>query len=160
MYYSYFLIGNSTDNVITIGSKKEKNYETLYIDQNNNQKLSDEKPIKIYNNQLICDIKLPLNIVGERNIKGQYNICLQKQNDKLSYFPSSYYYKELNINENSYKALVIEHADYDNNMDGIYQNSGVWIDINLDNRFTDDEHFSNGDILLIDSDKSYEVVMM
>lgn len=159
LYYSYFMIGNDIDNIITVASKKEKGYDTLYIDLNNNQKISDEQPLRVYDSKVTCDIKLPLKITGERNIKGQFNVCLQKNGNKISYFPSSYYYKELNIDGNQYKAIVTENLDYDNHADGLYRNSGIWIDTNMDRKFTKDEHFSNGDVLPIGEKNTYKITL-
>lgn len=156
-YYSYFMIGNDIDNIITVASKKGNGYESLYIDFNNNQKLSDEKPIIITDSKIVCDVKLPLKITGSRNIKGDFNVCLQKNGDKITYFPSSYYYKEISIDGNQYKSVVMENLEYDNNADGLYHNSGIWVDVNLDKRFTKDEHFSDGDILPIGEKNTYKI---
>ena len=42
--------------------------------------------LRVYDSKVTCDIKLPLKITGERNIKGQFNVCLQKNGNKISYF--------------------------------------------------------------------------
>lgn len=160
LYYSYFMIGNDIDNIISVASRINGNQELLYIDKNNNQKFDDGQPVAIYNDQMICGIKLPLKITGTRNIKGEYSICLQKNKDKISYFPSAYYYKDLNIDGEQYKSIVVEQIQYDELADGLYHNSGIWIDINQNGRLEQNEHFSDGDVLPLENDNTYKISLL
>ncbi|RMF92930.1 MAG: hypothetical protein D6736_02625 [Nitrospinota bacterium] len=154
--YGYLPLGNGEDTRISfVVDELEQPAWTLYVDRNNNEDLTDDGP-PLHNQgtgRLATEISLPVEVVtaeGTR-ILTPYQIWFWIDARRmLPYFYTRCYYRgQLLLAGTLYQAIAFEQFHHN----ALYRESGLWIDLNRDNRLDEErEHFFDGEAIRLEGE--------
>ena len=155
--YGFLALGNAEDNEFTfvLDDLESENW-IVYFDKNNNEDLTDDgPPLKNqgtgkFANILSLEVQVLLQS-GDR-LSREYKLWFwvnERDGHKYPKFYSRCHYrKNLNIGGQEYTAIVYEMFNHD----VLYQQSGIWIDLNRDQKLNEEkEHFADGSTVFVDS---------
>lgn len=160
--YGYLSLGNGEDPQITfVIDELERPTWVLYVDKNNNEDLTDDGPP--HRNEgtlkLAANVSLDIDIVTSagQKTKQPYKLWFWVNESNGEKWPRFYatchYTGQISIDGQLYKAVAFEKFNHS----GLYRESGLWIDLNYDNKLNEEtEHFEVGEIIRVDQ-KQYQV---
>ena len=153
--YGYLPLGNGSDTKISFAiDELERPTWVLYVDKNNNEDLTDDGPP--LRNQgtgaLATQVPLTLEIVtssGQAHL-APYRIWFwaRRRNDNITahFYTRCHYRGQLLWQSNTYKMIAFEQFNHD----GLYRESGLWIDLNKDGALDQNsEHFLDGETVTL-----------
>ncbi|MHC4371639.1 MAG: LamG domain-containing protein, partial [Planctomycetota bacterium] len=153
--YGYIPLGNSNDSNISFAVDTSSiNNWLLYVDTNNNEDLTDDGPPRENEGTgtLAATISLQVEIIsasGETIIR-PYQLWLWiTASGSPRFYAVCHYRSQISIGEEQYTAIVYESRNHD----ALYQESGLWIDLNRDGKLvmnTSEEHFQDGAVISIE----------
>jgi predicted secreted protein len=152
--YSYLDLGNGRDNRISIVLYyySAANYpHSLYIDKNNNEDLADDGAA--YHNEVTggfattIDLDVDIELSGGVVIQRPYRLWLWLDNQNNPRFYALCHYRgQLVIGGRSYTAVAFEARNHD----ALYQESGLYIDLNADGSMNEEtENFLDGELFTV-----------
>lgn len=153
--YGYFTLGNGDDTKISFAiDKLDQTKAVVYVDKNNNEDLTDDAGpyINQGTEKLACTVSLDIDITllsGEK-IKQPYSLWFwlpEQQSDPKVYsrfYAVCHYAGKISINNTIYNVVAFEKSNHN----GLFKESGLYIDLNNDNKITETtEYFKHGDTL-------------
>ena len=151
--YGYLRLGNGGDNIISFAVDNYKLYQTwlLYVDINNNEDLTDDgPPLQNEGTGLFgANISFPnIDIVlsnGDR-ISRPYDLWFFI-NQGPRFYTQCHYRSQISIGGDTYTAVAYEL----DNHDVLYQESGLYIDLNRDGQLEDVENFIDGETITVNN---------
>lgn len=158
--YGFLTLGNGGDQQISFALDEidQPNWVT-YVDKNNNEDLTDDG--SPYRNEgsgvFAANIKVMIEILkpsGETTVQ-PYDLWMWVQADRQSakFYARCHYAAQLSVDDRLYEMIVFEQFHHD----GLYQESGLWLDLNQDQQLNEaTEHFSDGDVVSIAS-KTFQI---
>ncbi len=154
--YGFLALGNAEDNKFTfVIDDLESETWIVYFDKNNNEDLTDDvAPLKNEGTgkfATILSLEVPVLLKSGDRLSRQYKLWFwvkERGGDKYPKFYSRCHYrKNLNIGKQEYIAIVYEMRNHD----VLYQQDGIWIDLDRDQKLNkEEEHFTDGATVLVD----------
>jgi len=148
--YGYLPLGNSEDNKYTFAMEEfqEKNCWTGYFDRNNNEDLTDDGPSVVISFNVDFDVDIIL--ASGETIKCPYRIWQWGNSDygqpNLRFYSVCHRRAPVNLNGKIVTAIAFEQYNHD----ALYNNDGIWLDLNQNDKLEETEHFKNGDSITVD----------
>lgn len=148
--YGTILFGNSEDNWFTVViDQVPEQGKIAYFDKNNNEDLTDDGgPVLNQwneadrNEYFSGDVEFPYEVRDPTTAEKYPRIShlfLRQAEGWLAYSTAGCYLGKVMIGDQEYAA-----AAYDNiNPDGLYREEGIYVDLNHDRRFVQEERFKN-----------------
>ena len=157
--YGFFKLGNGTDNKITYVVDTSK--WVVYLDKNNNNDLTDDGAY--YSNQgtgkfaALISMDIDIAHVTGQTFKQPYQLWFWLNDQNKPYFYSRCHYMgRISINNATYNAVAFEKEKHD----GLYKESGIYIDLNNDAQMDEtNEFFADGSSLTIGG-ASYKIELL
>ena len=153
--YGYLPLGNGEDQNITfVLDELDRPHWTAYVDKNNNEDLTDDGPpyrnegTGIFAAEVDAEIEI-ITFAGENTIQPYHLwMWLTKNNSQVKFYARCYYAGKIEIGENLYETVAFEQFNHN----GLFRESGLWIDLNQDKKLDEEtEHFQDGSMLQIDN---------
>ena len=155
--YGYIPLGNSQDpNVSFAVDSSEGGKWVIYVDTNNNEDLTDDGPPHINQGtgKLAALISLNVEVIsvsGKKIIRPYQLWFWLGKSDSPRFYARCHYRSQIKIGPEKYTAIAYEFKKHD----ALYQESGLWIDLNKDGKLEESlEHFLNDATISI-MDKQY-----
>ena len=148
--YGYLPLGNSEDNKYTFAMEEfqEKNCWTGYFDRNNNEDLTDDGPSVVISFNVDFDVDIIL--ASGETIKCPYRIWQWGNSDygqpNLRFYSVCHRRAPVNLNGKIVTAIAFEQYNHD----ALYNNDGIWLDLNQNDKLEETEHFKSGDSITVD----------
>ncbi|MHC4484656.1 MAG: LamG domain-containing protein [Planctomycetota bacterium] len=161
--YGYIPLGNSNDPKISFAVDTSSiNNWLLYVDTNNNEDLTDDGPPRENEGtgKLAALISLNVEVISasdEKIIRPYYLWFWITESELPLFYTRCHYRSQISIGEEQYTAIVYEYRNHD----ALYQESGLWIDLNRDGKLEGDkpeEHFQDGAVISING-KEYVLIL-
>lgn len=152
--YGYLPLGNGSDQQISfVLDETDRPNWAAYVDRNNNEDLTDDGGP--YRNEgtgtFAASISMMIEILTSSGKFTQpYDLWMWVVADQQSarFYARCHYAAKLFIDNRLYDMIAFEQFEHN----GLYRESGVWIDLNQDQQLDEtQEHFSDGDIVSIGS---------
>ncbi len=154
--YGFLALGNTEDNEFTfVIDDLESETWIVHFDKNNNEDLTDDgPPLKNEGTgqfAAILSLEVPVLLQSGDRLSRQYRLWFwikERGGRKYAKFYSRCHYRmNLNMGGQEYTAIVYEKSNHD----ALYQQSGIWIDLDRDQKLSEEEHFADGSIVIVDS---------
>lgn len=162
--YGFLTLGNAEDDEFTfVLDDLESETWIVHFDKNNNEDLTDDGvPLK---NQgtgkfaTILSLEVPVLLQSGERLSRQYKLWfwIKERDDGkyLKFYSRCHYRKDLRIGKQEYTAIVYEMFNHD----ALYQQSGIWIDLDRDGKLNEKkEHFADGSTIVVDG-RDYVIVL-
>lgn len=147
--YGYFALTNASDWRYSFAIDRVE--WALYVDKNNNEDLTDDGPPAFNQGTgvLASLLSLQLELIAPNGsvMKQPYDLWFwYNEKDQNAYFyPRCHYAGQLQINGKMYKAIAYQQFQHL----GLSRESGIWIDLNEDEKLDQTEHFFEGSLIHI-----------
>jgi hypothetical protein len=154
--YGYFVLGNSEDNKISFAIDNMGNEQYVYyVDKNNNEDLTDDGPPGKFGVDVSLDVDV-ISLTGEKIIR-PYKFYFGIRNKNFTdnsitdntvpkLYSKCHYKGQVIIGGEKFDAVAYEYDKHN----ALYQESGLWVDLNKDGKMDQDkEHFGNGETLTV-----------
>ncbi len=145
--YGYIPLGNTNDTQFSFAvDSSEGGKWVTYVDTNNNEDLTDDGPPHINQGtgKLAALISLNVEVIsvsGKKIIRPYQFWFWLDRSDSPRFYARCHYKSQITIGGEQYTAIAYELKNHD----VLYQESGLWIDLNKDGKFEEElEHFSDG----------------
>jgi serine/threonine protein kinase len=147
--YGYFQLGNGDDRQISfVVDERDRPTWVVYVDANNNEDLTDDG--FSYHNEgtgkFAANITVQIEIVTRTGAKmiQPYMLWMwvNESQNRAYFYATCHYAGKISFNEKEvYEAVAFEQHHHD----GLYRESGLWIDLNYDQKLDEKtEHFEDG----------------
>ncbi|MHC4595125.1 MAG: LamG-like jellyroll fold domain-containing protein [Planctomycetota bacterium] len=150
--YGYIPLGNSNDaNISFAVDTSSINNWVLYVDTNNNEDLTDDGPPRENEGtgKLAALISLHVEVIsasGETIVRPYQLWFWLTESEFPRFYTRCHYRSQIPIGEEQYTAIAYEFKNHD----ALYQESGLWIDLNRDGKLNEsEEHFQDGAIISV-----------
>ena len=154
--YGYLPMGNGEDRKISfVVDQMDQPAWICYVDTNNNEDLTDDGPPHANEGtgKMAVNVFVNVEIVldsGETIIT-PYDLWMWivESNLGVRFYARCHYAGKLRANDLIYDAIAFEATAHN----GLFRESGLWIDLNRDGKLTDpEEHFWDGSVVNIDGE--------
>jgi len=150
--YGYFALGNSDDPNISFAVDSSRGEEwVIYVDTNNNEDLTDDGPPHANegSGKLAALISLNVEVIstsGEKIVRPYQLWFWLSKSGSPKFYTRCHYRTQISLGSEHYAAIAYEKKNHD----ALYQESGLWIDINRDGELNEaQEHFQDGAIIRV-----------
>ena len=146
--YGYLSLGNGDDRTISfVFDEIDRPTWVVYVDKNNNEDLTDDGPPHPNEGtgKMGATITVQIEVVtlsGEKILQ-PYRLWLWfiESQGNPRFYTQCHYAGKIVLGEEAYETVAFEQFHHD----GLYRESGIWIDLNQDKRLDEEsEHFSDG----------------
>lgn len=146
-----FWLGNTADRCYAFMIHKD----LLYVDKNNNEDLSDDGPSYSILRALI-PFEVERVMTDGKTIQEPYHIWFfyNPHMNRYGMYARTYYQGEMNVGGLMYKMILFETENHN----GLFRDDGIWIDINRNDQFENQEHVRHHQTVSL-SNQTYEILL-
>ena len=151
--YGYLPLGNGLDQQISfVLDETDRPNWAAYVDRNNNEDLTDDGGP--YHNEgtgtfgASISVMIDLLTSSGASIAQPYDLWMWVVTEQqiVRFYARCHYAAKLSIDDHLYDMIAFEQFQHD----GLYRESGLWIDLNQDQQLDEtQEHFSDGGFVSI-----------
>lgn len=152
--YGYLPLGNGNDRQISfVFDDVEQESWVAYVDANNNEDLTDDGPplpnVGTGKIGIVTDVQVEILLPSGQQTVQPYRVWLWyiEEQGNPRFYTQCHYAGKIVLDEKAYTAIAYEKFNHD----GLFRESGLWIDLNHDEKLDEaTEHFEDGSFLSVD----------
>lgn len=131
--YGKIQLGNGPDQIYSFALDKDK----FYVDKNNNEDLADDGPPDSPGSTI--DLKLENIPTAGSTQTLPYRLMLAAHDKSVALTGRCYYAGKLKLKDGDFDAVAFESTA----TNGLFQNDGLWVDLNKNGNFESSEHYQD-----------------